>query len=918
MNPVATYLSMPDFVTNATGIRWSQDDRCLECATGTLAFVEEIADFLDGFARVRRVVHFAFVVRLLAVLKRTPADHQSAAARLWKLHGEAQGLLRNAGALCGHLCHGIPAAREANQVAEICQRLRAREPIAMMLGAPTGADRVMEIVACGYDPPMLPPLDEHAFDERIATALGALRDEDIVFWLKHGRAPLGDDAIDRVAQAMPPTLTGRLATLVTRSRLSRSRAWVAQLAGALTLPPRRLTNADLPLGGYADVTTRGEVDRILPSQFALDEWDFFRRFAERELLYFRREDPHRRTQQELVIILDQGVRTWGDVRLVLAAALLAMGKQASQRGAPFSIATTSMDLIDPLQVEEESLGEIVESSDLSANPGLALERVLERPSEFDRDIVLLTHPRNLQEEDVTAAARRLAPRDRLFALTLDRHGQAELSEIRRGVPIAVRSFRVDLSLGLDDLPAAPTDTAGGWSGDVESIGFPFRFGVSGRIGAESFDFDLAGTTLLVAGPHGVCYLWDARGKLIEVLPRAMSWGRAVRWNRPHVLGVAKGFVIVETFAAERIALHIDLESRMYRCHPLGAVGAMTTWQYSPVHHSLIVPFRGGGLVIDLSTGERYRTDIGGPQSRAMDAWLSWERREVPVRLLPVTPVLDQSRREPSIWLDSHSGAVMLQAYVPHRAPESAGHSSWGAAFTPWADGQPMLRQRLILAAQMGGAHVALATASQTWVQESRLVLIHAPKGVPLGEYALPDRAFRLSANGALLARQVKDAVVEIHDVAGNVRNGSTFAGGFAHQLPFVLGADRLLLRATRQPWVIDWATGLLKVRTPDEDTVFHFDGVAATPDGVPPAGAYDPKRWLLGAAGALLAASDRYGQVAIFDRQQRLICMFFAFRSRLAGWMPDGTRFDQATSADEATLMRFGRALLAASRRREP
>ena len=54
------------------------------------------------------------------------------------------------------------------------------------------------------------------------------------------------------------------------------------------------------MGGYADVTTNGPPDRLLPSQFALDEWDFLRRYADHELLYFRREEPHTRTRHELV------------------------------------------------------------------------------------------------------------------------------------------------------------------------------------------------------------------------------------------------------------------------------------------------------------------------------------------------------------------------------------------------------------------------------------------------------------------------------------------------------------------------------------------------------------------------------------------------------------------------------------------
>jgi hypothetical protein len=84
---------------------------------------------------------------------------------------------------------------------------------------------------------------------------------------------------------------------------------VEPLLAALTLPPRRPTSG-APAGGYADVATRGHPEQILPSQFALDDLEFVRRHAENELLYFRREEPRQDVREELVVLLDQGVRTW--------------------------------------------------------------------------------------------------------------------------------------------------------------------------------------------------------------------------------------------------------------------------------------------------------------------------------------------------------------------------------------------------------------------------------------------------------------------------------------------------------------------------------------------------------------------------------------------------------------------------------
>src|SRR5260370_32864988 len=160
------------------------------------------------------------------------------------------------------------------------------------------------------------------------------------------------------------------------------------------------------------MTTDGEADPLLPGNHAVDDLDSLCCFAECEVMFFRREEPPAQNRQELVVLIDQGVRTWGDVRLVLAAAALALGNQSADRGLHFLLAGTSNagQLLDPMNADAEALGELIEASDLSLNPGAALEAVLEQPSDALRDVVLLTHPRSLREADVQAGARQASPR----------------------------------------------------------------------------------------------------------------------------------------------------------------------------------------------------------------------------------------------------------------------------------------------------------------------------------------------------------------------------------------------------------------------------------------------------------------------------------------------------------------------------
>lgn len=113
-------------------------------------------------------------------------------------------------------------------------------------------------------------------------------------------------------------------------------------------------------------------------------------------------------REDMVVLIDQGVRTWGDVRLLLSAAALAFGEKAARKGIEFALAGTSNGgaLVNPASADVETVAALVEASDLSENPADALECVLEakgsgtispKGGEIEpdpaRDIVILAHTR---------------------------------------------------------------------------------------------------------------------------------------------------------------------------------------------------------------------------------------------------------------------------------------------------------------------------------------------------------------------------------------------------------------------------------------------------------------------------------------------------------------------------------------------
>jgi hypothetical protein len=908
VNPGWNYLRLSEPYAEALGgLRWAPGDNVLEHRDGTcFLFAEQVAEFLEGFASVRPVLHFTLMTHLLALLRELPAlEARKGKVRLWRTFLDSGRNLRNAGAFCAHLSASLPAAVEAGHLDEIRGLLRYR---IVHWSVASAAEQVGDRL-----PMEAPPLRPEEFEAHILAALEAYSQEELTEWLRHGRGPV-HDAAGALARLLPASLAGRLAALLERPRLAGAEAFLRQLSGALTLPPRRLDQRDMPIGGYADVATRGPIAQILPSQFALDEDDFFRRLAEHELLYFRREEPHEQTRQELVVLLDQGVRTWGDVRIVLGAALLAFGKQAIRRKLPFRVATSAAPTsVDPLELGGEALGRLVEASDLSPHPGFALERLLEEAAPRERDIVLLTHPRSLNEVGVRTAALRIAPGARLFALTLDRDGTAALSELRRGAPIAVREFQVDLSLAARPCDAAAKlNLVTRWQGDVEPVPFPFRFGIGGAIGPEGFDFDEARNFLLTASSGGMLHLWKPDGTLAEILPRGLIDGEVLR-RVTAVLGVADGFAVVGLLSGSRpVILHYSLDGRRCQSHRLGdAAGARKAaawqWVYARAHHCLIAFHQHAGFVVDLGTGEKYATSLGGPRNRAQLAWEAWIARQVPLhRLVIVHRGARSNMPWPCVKLDSDTGMVTLENVQP----------SWHA-FTPMSEGRPMLQQQLLLDAQWRGGTLALKTSRLGRQSGLALRVFRGPEGIFLGEYSLAELNldFTLSTDGQLLARQLRGDEVEIRDVDGTLSPlGRITVGKFPHRLWFVLGDDSIELFPGTSPIVVSWQQAGLVLK---RGVVASKLGESATRETLPSFLKYDSQRWLLGARRRLWAASDRFGQVALFDGAGALVCMFFAFRNDVAGWMPDGTRFGPASltghAASPDALQKFARAIRAAS-----
>jgi hypothetical protein len=901
------YLKLPAaYCAYLGGPRWSNDDDALVYPDGRcFVFCEPIAAFLEGLGTGGRVSPFGCVLHWIDLLLPTGRKHlDPAVRRLRKTFHETGSGWRNAGALAAAMSEGIPEPAAPPRLEHVCRRLRDKAfPIRWFMA------RFHE---SALNPAEVPAITPEDFERRMIERLAGYSDGDLQSWLQHGRGPLRSAGETLVREPpRPRTLTGVLAALLLRPRLAGAETHVTRLIGALTLPPRRLAPQELPVGGYADMTTRGEVEHLLPTQHALDELDFLRRFAERELLFFRREEPPAQNQQKLVVLIDQGVRTWGDVRLVLAAAALALGKQAVRRAQQFRLAATSNAgrLLDPVEADDAALGELIEASDLSFHPGAALEAVLEQPSAALRDVVLLTHPRNLREADVLTAARRAGPRDRLFAVALDETGAASVSEIRHGAPVALRQFRVEYEpakpapvLASRDEPLAALPP---WSGAVEPVPFPFRFGTSDRI--AHFEFDHGGQWLLTVSGNGLLHLWDTNSKGWEMLPRPMTPHGKVLDNIQSVIGVVGGFVVTALDGVTLRIAHYDVCRRKCCAYGFLSGEALVRTHYAPEVHTLRLIYSNPGRVrqfLQLATGAVASVQDLTHHPDIQRAFEALDRNPVVRR-----EVIDSGGSDPPVCVSP--GSAMQCNYCVHAESGRIVIRKDGdeRSFLPHADGKPLL-----CGAQIAAAHAAgdvLVLRAQLKDKSVRLLVFGMSAGAVICVRRFDARIderrrFRLSPDGRWLAREWGHRVI-IENIADPRVQMTTRCGGYSPNSELYLGEACFMLGAGQHWHLVNWSETTLRChheKRHGTESIFQDAAwevmllapmtVVRTASAAPPP-TYDPRRFVAAAThGRLEFTLDCYGQVAVFDLNGTLLCMFMAFRDRLAAWLPDGSRYGPA------------------------
>ncbi len=219
------------------------------------------------------------------------------------------------------------------------------------------------------------------------------------------------------------------------------------LVAALHVPLRARAASDQPLGGVADITNRGNFDRLLLSELAHDDLTLTARLVNNEALYLRREEPPRPQARPRVVLLDTTLRLWGTPRVFGLAAALAWAYHAQLPRTRAALtayalggqASTPLDL-DSVAGVVQALGYLDPA--LHCGPALAALG-LGQPQAAGTDYLLITDAEAAQQPALSQQLAAAQPGLR-FLLTVSRAGTLALFEYQNGHRTLLSTSQYDL------------------------------------------------------------------------------------------------------------------------------------------------------------------------------------------------------------------------------------------------------------------------------------------------------------------------------------------------------------------------------------------------------------------------------------------------------------------------------------------
>ncbi|SHK94548.1 hypothetical protein [Chryseobacterium polytrichastri] len=240
---------------------------------------------------------------------------------------------------------------------------------------------------------------------------------------------------------------------------------IKRIWSGLKIPMRHLSPGEQPIGGISDMTNKGELSRMLLSEFANEDEIFMNRVANNEALYIQREIPPEENIFERIILIDTSLKNWGTPKILAFASAIAVIKhpKAHSECKVFALGQTNV-LISLDKVEEvvDNLNQVSPVLEVSQ----ALDRFFqEEHKEKDLEVFFITHQENLANENIQRTIHE--NRDRLkFLVTTSVDGELNFYKHHKGT----RKHIQKVLLPLKELWANPPQRRKNRENDISYSG----------------------------------------------------------------------------------------------------------------------------------------------------------------------------------------------------------------------------------------------------------------------------------------------------------------------------------------------------------------------------------------------------------------------------------------------------------------
>ncbi|QEG39808.1 hypothetical protein [Roseimaritima ulvae] len=194
------------------------------------------------------------------------------------------------------------------------------------------------------------------------------------------------------------------------------------IAATVSLPRRPQDHDLLPAGGVSDISNRGNPEQLLLSELAQEPMALLARIATGQALYLRRESPPAPRPHCQPLLLEAGIRTWGQRRLQLTALALGISTSLQRRE---DVAIQAVTVAGDQHWEEDFLSrrgliEHLERLPTDIHPGPAIAKWIETfnntPSEEAVAEPILVLTANTDADPSFQASLRDVPRPYLVVL----------------------------------------------------------------------------------------------------------------------------------------------------------------------------------------------------------------------------------------------------------------------------------------------------------------------------------------------------------------------------------------------------------------------------------------------------------------------------------------------------------------------